>query len=221
MRQATSATKRETAATPRKRRTPEDLRERMLRAAREQFNRHGPSDATTASIARAAEVTEAQLFRYFPSKAELFREAVFAPLNQHFIEFNQRLERAATGEASFGESARAYTAELLDFLGRHGKLLLALLVAETYAQDRKADGAGISSLAAYFDKGAEMLARHAGDGDHDPRLTVRVSFAAVLGAVLFRDWLFPNGSASDEQIEQAIVDFVVDGLGQVGGSIRV
>ena len=41
---------------------------------------------------------------------------------------------------------------------------------------------------------------------------VRVSFAAVLANVMFRDWLFPAGLASEHDIREAIIDFVIDGL---------
>jgi AcrR family transcriptional regulator len=57
---------------------------RVLEAAREEFKRRGFVGATTAVIARNAAVTEAQLFRYFDSKADLFQEAVFEPLDRHF-----------------------------------------------------------------------------------------------------------------------------------------
>ncbi len=61
--------------------------DRIIRAAADEFKASGFTGATTAAIARNAEVTEAQLFRYFASKAELFRESVFKPLNQHFLDF--------------------------------------------------------------------------------------------------------------------------------------
>jgi hypothetical protein len=41
---------------------------------------------------------------------------------------------------------------------------------------------------------------------------VRVSFAAVLACILFKEWIFPPGMASDEQINAAIKDFVMDGI---------
>ena len=40
-----------------------------------------------------------------------------------------------------------------------------------------------------------------------------VSFAAVLASVMFKDWLFPAGLASDEAIRDAIADFTIDGIG--------
>jgi hypothetical protein len=41
---------------------------------------------------------------------------------------------------------------------------------------------------------------------------VRVSFVAVLASLMFKDWLFPKGLASDADIREAIVDFVIDGI---------
>jgi hypothetical protein len=41
---------------------------------------------------------------------------------------------------------------------------------------------------------------------------VRVSFAAVLANLMFRDWLFPPGIASDTEIREAIAAFVIEGI---------
>ena len=71
----------------RQRRSPAEIRERLLRASRKEFERCGYAQARTAAIAQRAEVTEAQLFRYFPTKSALFQSAVFQPLNQHFADF--------------------------------------------------------------------------------------------------------------------------------------
>jgi hypothetical protein len=46
----------------------------------------------------------------------------------------------------------------------------------------------------------------------DPRLTVRVVFGAVLASVMFKDWLFPAGLASDEDITSAVNDFIKEGI---------
>jgi hypothetical protein len=46
----------------------------------------------------------------------------------------------------------------------------------------------------------------------DPKLMVRVSFATVLACVMFRDWIFPAGLASDKAIHAAINDFVLEGI---------
>jgi hypothetical protein len=45
----------------------------------------------------------------------------------------------------------------------------------------------------------------------DPRLSVRVVFGAVLASVMFKDWMFPAGLASDEDITHAVIDFIKEG----------
>jgi AcrR family transcriptional regulator len=47
-------------------------RARILDAAANIMRQHGLAAATTREIARAAELTEAALYKYFPSKADLF-----------------------------------------------------------------------------------------------------------------------------------------------------
>ena len=64
----------------RRRRPAEELVDRILEAAGDEFKKNGYSGSTAAVIARAAGVTEAQIFRYFKSKADLFRSAIFEPL---------------------------------------------------------------------------------------------------------------------------------------------
>jgi hypothetical protein len=41
---------------------------------------------------------------------------------------------------------------------------------------------------------------------------VRVSFVSVLACIMFKDWIFPDGMASDSDIEAAINNFVLEGI---------
>lgn len=197
----------------RKRRSQEELHALILQAARETFKQQGFGGATTAAIAARAEVTEAQLFRYFPSKAALYREAVFTPLNEHLTRFMARQAGDFEKTDTLRDKARDYTVELQDFLDEQGKMLLSLLVAQAYAPSQSPGVDEIAGLEAYFDRGAAL---HAGRLDSpspiDPRLMVRVSFAAVLGCVLFKDWLIPETLADDETVREAITAFVLDGV---------
>jgi AcrR family transcriptional regulator len=199
----------------RKRRSPEEIMDRLMAAARTSFEAHGYAGATTAAIAALADITEAQLFRYFPSKADLFREAVFEPLNQHFDAFNARHLTSFDDPEIDRDQARLYIAELQQFLTQHSKMLMSLFVAQTYRPDSTEGVAGIDSLRAYFERGAATMRRRTAGNDAkvDPRLMVRVSFAAVMASVLFRDWIFPPGLASAAEIDDAISDFVIDGIG--------
>ncbi len=196
----------------RKRRSPKEVRERVIDAAGEEFELHGYSGATTAAIARRAEVTEAQIFRYFTSKADLYRTAIFEPLNRHFADFQAR-QQANVEDVSKREGARRYITELQEFIGQHSGMLMSLVVAKAYAQDPTEGGSGLDGLREYFDRGAAMMRkRSSGEPKVAPEMMVRVSFAAVLGCVLFNDWMFPPGVAEDGVIREATLDFVLDGL---------
>jgi AcrR family transcriptional regulator len=187
--------------------------DRLINAAADEFKRSGFAGATTAAIARNAEVSEAQLFRYFGSKTDLFREAIFKPLNEHFFEFNAKHLAAVAGPGDIGHRRRLYITELQRFIGEHSKMLMSLLVAETYAPGSTQGVGGIDSLQTYFGRGAAMMSgRIDKDPKVDPRLMVRVSFAAVLGCVMFKDLIFPPGLASDDEISAAIIDFLIDGI---------
>lgn len=61
---------------PRPKNPPPDRRAEILEAALHLFAERGYAAATNAQIARAAGVTPAALYYYFPSKADLFQAAI-------------------------------------------------------------------------------------------------------------------------------------------------
>jgi AcrR family transcriptional regulator len=203
----------EIAVARKPRRAPGEIRERILQAAGEEFKTFGFSGATTLNIARRADVTEAQLFRYFGSKPVLFREAVFEPLVRHFDEFDARHVHGTPESITLRENARLYISELQQFIREHSKMLMSLVFAQTYAPFTTPGVGEIDSLQSYFTRGATMMTRRTGGkAKVAPKLMVRVSFAAVLSCILFKDWLFPAGMASEDEISDAIIDFVIDGI---------
>ncbi len=199
----------------RTRRSREDILARIFEAAGEEFKASGYAGATTAAIARRADVTEAQLFRYFSSKEELFRETIFKPIDQHFSDFNKSHGLTA---ANSGELYLLYVSELNRFISENADALVSLLVAQAYEKGA-AQGVGQSeNLKTYFDHGAAMLrTTREGAPAHDPRLIVRIAFATVLSCVIFRRWIFPPDLASNASLMPAINDFI---LGAVDANYR-
>jgi AcrR family transcriptional regulator len=197
----------------RKRRSSEDLMNRILDAAAQEFKRVGYAGATTAAIARRAEVTEAQLFRYFRSKSDLFREAIFKPLDEQLLNFTDAHLPEPGNLASFREMAALYTEELQRFVGENVDMITSLVAAQLYEPDSAHGVGAIGSLGKYFERGASIMRRRVREpAKVAPELMVRVSFAAVLACIMFKDWMFPPGLASDEEIRNAIDDFVLDGI---------
>lgn len=202
-----------TSIARRSRRSPDELMGLILGAAREEFNRRGFAGATTKAIASRAGVTEAQLFRYFASKTDLFREAVFTSLNRHFAEFQRQEVGALPADTNVRALAREYIADLQDYLRSDGQMLLALMVAQIFDPSEAPEAMGIDNLSEYFRSGAETLGARSGAGARiDPKIMVRISFAAVLATSLFRRWLFPHGIADDAEIDAATIDFVIEGI---------
>jgi AcrR family transcriptional regulator len=203
------------AARPKpKRRNSEEIKNRLLLAAEQEFKRCGYSGATTAAIAKSADVTEAQIFRLYRSKQELFGAAIFQPLNRHFTEFMHRQIGSSEKSASHSEMATRYIEELQDFFEDYSGMLMSLIVATHYGDGKGPAIADIDGLRSYFERGALIMAnRIDGRKSTDAKLLVRVSFAAVLANVLFEKWLFPKGTASRRSIRNAIADFVIEGIG--------
>lgn len=201
------------ASPRRRRRTSEEVADLILDAAAVEFEAGGYSGATTAAIARRAGVTEAQIFRFWPSKQHLFRAAIFKPLNEHFARFHAGHKVPPGDAGSMRDAARVYITELQDFMERHARMLMSLIVASAYSPDTTEGLGDIAGLRDYFAMGQKIMEDRVGtDLPVEAALMVRVSFAAVLANVMFKDWLFPKGLASDAKIRDAVIDFVIDGI---------
>ncbi len=206
----TRVVKRSAQPTRRVPRSSQEITSRIVKAATREFGRHGFAGATTAAIARNADVTETQLFRYFDSKARLFHETIFKPLDEHFEKFNEQ-HPADSRSPQLRENAYQYISELQDFIGEHAEMLKSLLVAQVYDTDIAKSMRQIGSLDRYFSRGEAVMTKNSRAPRVDPKLLVRVSFFAVLSTVIFKNWIVPPGLASDAEIRDAINDFVWEG----------
>jgi AcrR family transcriptional regulator len=194
------------------RRSSNEIRLRLIKAAGGEFRKFGFAGATTAGIAKRADTTEAQLFRAFKSKGELFREAVFEPLKEHLSKFLEQYLSEVGVASNAREQARRYIGELQTFINENSMLLLSLVAAQSFASDDTTYH-GIDNLQTYFRLGAAVMRKRiVGRPGVDPEILVRISFAAVLGCVMFKDWMFPGNIHSDAAISAGVIDFIMDGI---------
>jgi AcrR family transcriptional regulator len=186
----------------------------LLRAASEEFGRRGYAGATTAAIAKGADVAEIQMFRYFPSKAELFREAIFTPLVEHFRTFNAAHGPEAIDTSTVWDRARLYTSDLHTFLGEHAGALISALVVEASEGARSASlRSAKADLQTFLDEVATVMTGRAQSVDAaQADLVVRIGFGAMLGCISYHDWLFPSASPTDPAISRAIGEFILAGI---------
>jgi AcrR family transcriptional regulator len=139
-----------------------EIRARILSAGLEVFAAQGYLGATMNAIAEQADLGAASLYRYFPSKAELFEAAITPELAARFERLLQQRVRAlgAQSTAAPFERIHDHGDEMLEFWLEHrlavvvlldraqgsayehyGQLFVSLLLESTLEQIRR-DGSG-------------------------------------------------------------------------------
>lgn len=105
-----------------------EVRERIVHAALAAFAKGGFTATPMSDIARGAGMAVANLYRYYPSKEELFEAAVPAALVARFdalLEQSVRAHGQLVGAASAADEAAGR--ELLDFWIEHRLMVVILL----------------------------------------------------------------------------------------------
>ena len=70
----------------------------------------------------------------------------------------------------------------------------------------------VDGLHDYFSQAAAMaMNRRSGKPKVDPKLLGRFSFATIMACVIFKDLLFPEGLATEDEISTGMTDFIMYG----------
>jgi len=103
---------------PRRKRLPAEARRRLIiDAARDVFLENGEAGARLRDIADRAGITEAYLYRYFTSKAELYHASVLEPVERIIDEFDAHLEDLTASDGVTGaELVRRLNEIMLEFM---------------------------------------------------------------------------------------------------------
>lgn len=195
----------------RPRRSSDEVIGRLIDAAVVEFGIHGYAGARTASIAKRADVVEPLLFKYFGSKANLFQRAIFEPLNANYLEFQRRYNREDQSQQDLLKRSREYITHQQEFLQKHSRMFMSLVLSETFNSGEFEGLSEVNGLQQYLDNMVRIVeARLTRLPKIQPKLLARISFATLLSCVLFRDWLFPDGIATDDEIRNAVIDFIME-----------
>ena len=108
---------------PRKLQTAEDRREDVMRAAMQEFARRGYYGTPTTDIAKGAGISQAYLFRLFPTKEELF----IACVERTYRGVHDAFTKAAAPHAGDQEAAIEAMGDAYDELLRNSDMLLCQL----------------------------------------------------------------------------------------------
>jgi AcrR family transcriptional regulator len=153
-----------TATKPRTLSTAEQRRTELVDAAVGVFAERGYHAAPTTEIAKAAGISQAYLFRLFPTKAELFVAAFDATSERMHASFREAANRArAEGTDPLEEMGEAYG----DLLDRDRDLLRVQMHAQVAAGSEPLIR---DSVQRCFSSLYEMVARESGAGPEELRV---------------------------------------------------
>jgi AcrR family transcriptional regulator len=203
----------------RTRRSPQEVRELLLGAARSTFAARGYARSSTREIADAAGVSEALLFRHFGTKANLFELAILDPFQGFIDAYVDGRPADITDTPPPPEvPSRDYVATLYELLSQNRELVMALLAARAYEIDLTAKPE-LSDALDRLQTVVEVELAQRGLNGVDVPITIRVTFAMVVALAVFQDWLFPPGKRpSEDRIVDEMVQFMVHGLAR-GGTV--
>jgi len=195
------------------RRSPQEVRDLLLGAARTTFATRGYARTSTREIAEAAGVSEALLFRHFGTKAHLFELAILRPFHSFLDDYVEGRPVDITDPPPPPEvPSRDYVETLYDVLSDNRELVIALLAARAYEVELDATPE-LSTALDRLQSLVEFEMAQRGLTDIDVPITIRVSFALVVSQAVFGDWLFPEGRRPPRgQIIDEMVRFMVHGL---------
>ena len=194
------------------RRTPQEVRELLLGAARSTFAARGYARSSTREIADAAGVSEALLFRHFGSKANLFELAVLDPFHGFMEAYVDSRPDITDGPPPPEAPSRDFIESLYAILTANRELVMALLAARAYEVDLTATPE-LSDALDRLEVMAETELAQRGMTDVDVPVTIRVTFAMVVALAVFQDWLFPpERRPTRQQFIDEMVQFMVHGL---------
>jgi AcrR family transcriptional regulator len=191
-------------------------RGKILNAARTVFSQSGYRGGRTVDIADRAGITERTLFRHFPTKAELFTAAVVEPIHDYIAAFVTDWSEREHGVRSAYEEARLFYRGLLDLLGEHRGLMVALIAARAFDDP---DGTLFPRLDSEF---AEILsaAEPTMRAESQARgfrgaapINVRLMFGLAITMSIHGDWLFTSENTPDaDALLDELTNFTLLGL---------
>jgi AcrR family transcriptional regulator len=200
--------------TRRRRRTREDVVQRICDAARQLFSERGYGSTTTREIARLADVSETLLFRYYGDKATLFNDVVIAPFQQLMDAF-VTLHPDPTANFDREAETRRFTRQVYGLFEDNEEMFRALLAGPA-RPDGEEPTPGLRGLAPFFDQSVDQVQRRYASAGIDPpfdlHIGVRLGFGMIAASVVLRDALFPDARPDREAVINVLEQLVAGSL---------
>jgi AcrR family transcriptional regulator len=184
----------------------------LLESARELFSRQGFVATSTREIADHAGVSETLMFRYFGSKAGLFREALVEPFIEYVETLNANWKSGELDELSDEGFARKLVGDLFDLFREHRGLVVMLWAADGQSAKDLA-GTGIFEIEREFKVLAKLgeveTVRRQNNPLYRHDLATRSMLAMVAGMAVFGKAFYgkrpPSRNAIVEELTQSVL----------------
>jgi AcrR family transcriptional regulator len=196
----------------RMRRRRGEPRRLLIEAASDVFNEKGYAGASTREIADRAAVSETLMFRYFGSKAGLFREAMVVPFSEFVETFVA--SRTETGSGDPEELSRQFIGAMYDIFRTHRALAAMLFAADVHVESELASSGVLDEVRTQIEAlvhlgEVEMRAR--GLKVAHPDLTTRATIAMIAGMATFGSWFFGKRRPARDTIVEELIQAVLYG----------
>lgn len=153
-------------------------RREILEAAEQVFGERGYTDATTAEIAEKVGISQPALYRYFPSKRDLFLEAL--ALRQKEIEAGVR--DALSGPGSARDKILAIARSTADLaLSQPHMAMLRMQAVAIAAQDEEVRRGVRNSLDRMFSGHEALVDQAKAEGSIDPGVDTHAAAVSIAG----------------------------------------
>lgn len=204
--------------------TAADRREQILDVAAGLFARQGFQGTTTKQIAEGAGVTEALIFRHFPSKDDLY----WAVIQSKIKGASSPRERLDAKLQASGSDTEVLSGVAVDILERRAKdqTLSRLLLYSALENHKLSHRFFRTYVASHYEVLADFIRRRIAEGGFrpvDPVLAAR----GFLGMVIYHSWvqeLFGGKryqKFSVQQVSRTLVEIWLQGMLEPRGSERV
>jgi AcrR family transcriptional regulator len=199
------------------RRSTAEVRRLLLEASGRTFRVKGFGRATIDEIADAAGVSLSVVFRHFPTKGDLFREALIAPFVESLHTFAEAWKRSFAEPSDENQVMRELVSDLYDSLRRHDEAVTGLLTAQdsldpgTTAEIERLFSELFARLRLMGEHEADRRAWFSGEGMD---LNARLLVGMVTATVAYRRWFLPTGRdrISREQLITHMTNLLLYGL---------
>lgn len=205
----------DTSRPRRRRRTREDVSQRIKDAAARLFAERGYAATTTKEIARLADVSETLLFRYHGDKATLFSQVVTEPFQSLMDDFIARNPDPTAADFT-RHATRPFTRRVYELFEENEALFRAVM-AGPHAGTEEGRVNPLKGLDGFFHQSVDqVLRRYAKKGEKpsfDLSIGVRLGLGMIAASVVMRDSLFPDGDPDREALIGALEEIVERSLG--------